>query len=279
MNEISLELGAFVAAILSFMVSICSFVYTNYQSKRQRTAEIITTNRVEWMQKFKEYIASYIENIESVTNDFVKCRQVNINLEKILAQIKLHLNTLEDPDKELVYVMESVNVIIKNCVEINKPKLLCSRKDKKESEKIFIDKLLNAKEIIIVLSQIYLKTEWERVKVEAESGKFAEFNFNKNYLEMRHKFNRKIDINKKVLDIDYKLSIKEEFGNKNFKEIEPKFTIAKGVLGTLCIVIWMLFFKLINILTIIKYGILVLLIIFTLMQVVDYCKYIINRKF
>ncbi|MCS4518153.1 hypothetical protein JTT02_03270 [Clostridium botulinum] len=66
-----------------------------------------------------------------------------------------------------------------------------------------VDKMKYSPKLIILLTQIYLKTEWERVKIEAEKGNKATFKFDKVYNEIIEQVQDEIDelerlINKKV---------------------------------------------------------------------------------
>ena len=169
-SVITWEVGAILAAIVSFVSIITNVVFIQAQSKKQRTAEIITNNRVEWMQELKKWTSEYISYIES-DYDKISSEDIDKYLKdtiEISTRINLHLNLKGKQDKEIMNVIEEINLSFEK-----KPQ------PTKDKESIYYDEIKRATHLLQLLVKIYLKIEWERVKVEAENGKFSSFNFDK----------------------------------------------------------------------------------------------------
>lgn len=260
---ITWEIGASMAALVSLGSAIINVFIMYNQSKKARTAEIITHNRVEWMQKLKDYISSYTSEVEyyydkKVPNDLDKYMNV---LFKQTANIKLHLNLEGDPDKEIVRYIETLNSSFENFLQLSKYKDIFGQdankkseafshiidyyiynypekigtdvgknilkngkvnvNDKEECKKYFLNLVSNKDKyyekmfdeivkyvdndlkksirrikyipkLIMLLTQVYLKAEWERVKLEAEKGIADKINFDNKYYAIRKIFENEI---------------------------------------------------------------------------------------
>ncbi|MCR3758168.1 hypothetical protein KYB31_04040 [Clostridium felsineum] len=249
--------GALIGIIINIFINLS-------QSKKQRRAEIITSNRVEWMQKLKEYICEYVgmttyyydKQIPENSNQFLE------RLYLMTAKIKLHLNFNDKRDEEIIKTIEILNNAYEDFLQLKKhenvfsddknkkhedcKKLIefylykypeeigkCIGKkivdksqidinNKEECKKFYMDLMSNEDEyyekiskeiikyvnldiksncekikklskLIILLSQVYLKTEWERVKIEAEGKKIRKKGYNKKYNGIRNSVKFKIE--------------------------------------------------------------------------------------
>lgn len=238
---------AIMSLVVSLIVSIGSMIITNIIARKNRLTDVITSNRVEWMQKLKDYISKYESMVsyyydKQIPQDIPEF--IN-NLYELTAQIKLHLNYKGKADIEIIDYINQINVAFEKLLFLRKS--LKDSKDYKISEDVIsyycyeypdmfsllykeiceehnvnfndissiekmidelrsepeqikqlvikqvqiidkdikeqINKLKYGHEILMILTQIYLKTEWERVKVEAKSGSIAEYDFDKQYEE------------------------------------------------------------------------------------------------
>lgn len=157
------------------------------QSKSQRNIDAITKNRVEWMQKLKEYMSEYITIVlefafshdEEIYNSEVE--RINILANKT----RLHLNFIGIADQ---YVLEKIKSINKSIEYIN---------GSDQSYKTFSylqNKCLREIELLTLYVQIYLKTEWERVKFESENGNTYKFDFDREFNKYKEEKLQEINI-------------------------------------------------------------------------------------
>lgn len=236
---------AILSLLTSLVLSIGTIISSNNSAKKERLINVITSNRVEWIQKFKNYVSKYLSLVSyrydrKLPDDTSTLMD---EIHEITAQIKLHLNFKGKADKQIADQLDAINsayekflflvssnreikrymippLVIeyyqnqhndvfnefyKKSIEnlgvessdwesINK-KLNEIGQRPEEVERIFkgliqiIDKdLKNSTHVIktapqklLELTQIYLKTEWERVKEEAESGNLKEFSFDEKF--------------------------------------------------------------------------------------------------
>lgn len=238
---------AILALLVSLIVSIGTMVITNIIAKKSRLADVVTTNRVEWMQKLKEYISKYSSMIcyyyekkfPADTSEFIS------NLYELTAQIKLHLNYKGNADVEITDLIDEINVafqkmlFLRNSMKDSKNYIISQevisfyhyqypdlfnllykqvledyhvdikdvssihnmieelKSDPGKLKKILfhqveiidadmkaqVKKIKQGHDILMILTQVYLKTEWERVKVEAKSGDISEYDFDKHFKE------------------------------------------------------------------------------------------------
>lgn len=165
------------------------------QSRSQRNIETITKNRIEWMQTLKEYISEYVAIVENYiicdqVSDFVK-RFMKISI--IATKINLHLNFIGIKDKEILDKINLINGLILKIYKFD------TVSDKRECLK---EICLNEIKLLIIYIQIYLKTEWERVKFESENGNANKFNFNEEFDKYKAKKSqdiKKIENNNKKI--------------------------------------------------------------------------------
>lgn len=272
--NISWELGATVAGGLSFVGILFNIVLTISQSKKQRISEIISKNRIEWMQKLKEYMSEY-NSLTLYFYDKKIPKDSSSYLEKIYLitfKIKLHLNLKGEQDKKIIKIIDDLNASIEFLLSLIKDKAkydynsnksletkmkniehyLCKYPElnlevvediaqedavkektpkqyrqyisnivynKEEFVNRHITKVIEhidkkskectnqmkySSELITLLTQIYLKTEWERVKFETKEGNESNFKFDKMFDEIKTDIQDEINklqekINKKYI--------------------------------------------------------------------------------
>jgi hypothetical protein len=232
---------AIFSLFVSLLVSISTIKITNNIAIKGRLVDVITSNRIEWIQKLKGYVSKYLSmvsyqyerKIPDDTSGFMS------NLYEITAQIKLHLNYKGNADNQITQQLDEINeafekfLFQKNCrgtlgkdmishnlidfYQYQYPDLFSelygsmlinyqvNTNDINSLNKFFDALKNNPKELeifnkeligiidrdirksvriikyshqkLLILTQLYLKTEWERVKVEAKSGSLSEFDF------------------------------------------------------------------------------------------------------
>ena len=117
MDQVLCEINwGYVIAILSLLVSlvlsISTIIITNNIAKKERLVDVITSNRIEWIQKLKDYVSKYISmvsyhferKIPDNTSEFIS------DLYEITAQIKLHLNFKGDADNQIAKQLDDINM-------------------------------------------------------------------------------------------------------------------------------------------------------------------------
>lgn len=238
---------AILSLLVGFVISVGTITTNHNNANRSRLIDVITSNRVEWMQKLKEYVSEYL----SLVTYYYEKKLPNesdvflTNLYKLTTQIKFHLNYKGEADLEITKQLDEINEAYEKLLFL---KSTTSIKNEMISKEIFefymyqypkkfqniykqlldennvnlnsnnsIDKFFEdirsrgkdfAEEIhgkqlkaidedikrviriikyrhqsISILVQIYLKTEWERVKVEAKSGSIVKYNFDVHFSE------------------------------------------------------------------------------------------------
>lgn len=248
-----------IASVIAALVSILGIIINLHLSKKQRTAQFISQNRVGWIQTFKEYMTDYIDKVgyfydKSIPENISQYMQ---DIYKMTAKIKLHLNFQDEYDKEIINEIDILNKssekfmqfvkykkdnseknfkIIIDYYEANErvklsdfigsyffAKFNLSRdnvdekiydiyKELKENEDLYAEEfyqciseyididmkksvrnLKQKSELILLLTQVYLKCEWEKVKYETKYGNTKRFNSHKIYKKMRNKVKDKIN--------------------------------------------------------------------------------------
>lgn len=142
-------IGAITTLIVAFLTIKCI-------EKRKRIAEHMTDRRIEWMYKVREEIANFI----SITNAIVDIKsmkekdisiekEMKLSLNKSVAMLRLLFNFDDNRDKSIIFYIDN---IINNL-----------RNDEFSYSIFDNDQLILVKE-----SQVYLKLEWERAKMEVK---------------------------------------------------------------------------------------------------------------
>ncbi|MBI6873435.1 hypothetical protein [Clostridium aciditolerans] len=169
----------YIISIMTLLLGIITVYYSNKNTSNNRVGEFISKNRIEWMQSLKAYISEYVSLVRYLIDECppnVEGDYIN-KLTTLSCRIELHLNFKGKADNELI-------AAIKNVEQCWIGKL--SGDDNDDIREATIGTL-------ILLTQIYLKTEWERVKVEIEFGPKHKFDFDREYEKLKNTVNSKIE--------------------------------------------------------------------------------------
>lgn len=232
----------YVITILTILGSSSAIIVSVVMAKKQRTADIVTKNRMEWIQALRETMSDYYakvklfedrqtpENLSDFLGGLYLCEskiklqlncfgkydkiiityisELNRSYDAFLHKAKL-LKTLKDPyklSKEMLEYISTYNQAIINQVmqkSINKHKLQELVNDKKydellqimSNEEFAVENMKNLlrmenkyiheccvivrhlPDIILIYTEVYLKVEWERVKIESQKGNIKNFKF------------------------------------------------------------------------------------------------------
>lgn len=170
--------------LLTFLISLISLKFTVKNNKAVHYVNSVTKSRVEWVDKLREDIANFIAILDTqdLTDTIAKTDDIvnypfNKNLQKlnqIGSEIKLMLNFSDSFDRDIMeqidiitYHYKILYVIAQRCIlenqknelylfEPNKDMLKKQNEINKSSEKLLSD------------MQIYLKSEWNRIKHESK---------------------------------------------------------------------------------------------------------------
>jgi len=240
---------AIISIVASFVISTIAILSTKGNAKKERLIDIVTSNRMDWIQKLKEYLSAYLslvyfhyeKKLPEDENKFItdinelafKIKlhlnfkgKADIQIEKLLDEINTAyekffmykssglgvMNTRLQPDDYLTFIgklqlqySEIYTKLYSKTLQEIGIDLINDSKDEieKKISSIGLEKFQSyMKDLIIIsdfdlkksvriikysyhqlfiISRVYLKTEWERVKVEAGSGSLLEYNFDEKF--------------------------------------------------------------------------------------------------
>lgn len=205
------EISLFVAGIVTFISAIINIFVVRGQSKKQRTAEIITNNRVEWMQELKKWTSEYISYIEYNYNK-TSPEDIDKYLKDVLeisTRINLHLNLKGKQDREIIDKIKELNKSLEEILKLTEKRSLDQGNVNSDELNQKIKKTREDSNSLLRLVKIYLKVEWERVKVEARYGVFSKFDFDSEYKKTRDEVENDTGASKNEKEL-----ILEESGSK-----------------------------------------------------------------
>ena len=121
-----------LSLFVSLIVSISSIIITYTTSKKSRLVDVITSNRVEWIQKFKNLISKYYSLVSYHYNREIpeNTSQFMNNLLEISSQIKLHLNFKGKADNLIFGLLDEINVAYDKLLIIRKYELTGNNQEK-----------------------------------------------------------------------------------------------------------------------------------------------------
>ncbi|MFU0832777.1 MAG: hypothetical protein ACFWUC_07550 [Oscillospiraceae bacterium] len=160
-------IGTVIAALIAAVASIVTLIGQHKSNKTSNYLNIISTQRVEWIQKLKEVISDYCEMMDKYQWNEEKPNRESIY--KATANIKLYLNFKGAPDRTILGMIDEINKIY-----------LGEEEYKLTNQKEIVESWLN---YLLFISQIYCKVEWERVKFEAKHPNTNKFKFDDRFLE------------------------------------------------------------------------------------------------
>lgn len=218
--QITLEIGV-IATIISVIVSgLISFKV----AKSQRVIEIITTNRVKWIQEVKELFSEYFLYTQYYdTKKLPEDNFENLNkLNEITNKIKLQLNLKGPKDRKIINLISELNLAYAKLNFINPDNTYIRDKITREISLEYVNRfmdnldyenceesrlkeavasdvksalriIMNQKDLIEIYVKIYLKCEWERVKLEARKGINTKYDFEKKYTKIEEYMKTEIE--------------------------------------------------------------------------------------
>lgn len=210
--EINLELIKLLATagLFTLIGVILTVIVSSLNSKKERVNKSITEGRIKWINSIRLLFVEFIKSIDDISNKFAEeiflnketdknefwniVRVMIYKLKTDFGLIKLHLNFYHDFDNLLI---ESIDILIKIIEYCNKS----SATNKKITYNIVA--INDGKKLLFLLFNIYLKVEWERVKIESEKGKVKNKNYNK--ILDKYKSKKKDEINhlQETLNTEY----------------------------------------------------------------------------
>lgn len=122
--EFTFEISAIIAAVAAIVSAFVGWFVSSRVAKSQRMIEIITSNRVKWMQEVKNLFSEYFNYTnyyfyKSIPNDNQEWFE---KLNVVTSNIKLQLNLKGEKDKKIIRLMEELNKSYEKLLMIN-PKL------------------------------------------------------------------------------------------------------------------------------------------------------------
>lgn len=170
--------------LLTLVISIISLRFSVKNNKAVHYVNSVTKNRVDWIDKLRKNIAEFISLLDTQDltdtyidiDDFVKYPfGKNLSrLNQVGAEIKLMLNYTDEYDRK---IMNKIDLIIVNYKKIYVKIQRNILENKKEDMLIFApnNEVIDDQRTIDAMSmdllsdmQIYLKSEWNRVKYESK---------------------------------------------------------------------------------------------------------------
>lgn len=126
--EFTFEISAIIAAIAAVVGAVVGWIVSSRVAKSQRMIEIITSNRVKWMQEVKNLFSEYFKYTnyyfyKSIPKDNQEWFE---KLNVVTSKIKLQLNLKGQKDKYIIMLMEELNKSYEKLLMIN-PKLSISK--------------------------------------------------------------------------------------------------------------------------------------------------------
>ncbi len=180
----SKDLFTSIGIIATFFVSILSLWFTTRNNKAIHYVNSVTQSRVEWIDKLRKNISDFISLLDTqdLTDTYIDVdnlaqKSLSINLQTLIqigTEIKLMLNFSDKFDNE---IMEEIDIIIikyktlyvniqQNIIENQKERFaIFVPNEKVKGIQDEIDELSTA---LLSDMQIYLKSEWNRVKNESQ---------------------------------------------------------------------------------------------------------------
>ena len=106
--------AAIIMAIATIGVAWKTSRNNRVQTKCQRNFESITKNRIEEIQRLRQYMSEYITFTSYYETKKIP-EDLNLYLEKLndlKSKVKLHLNFIGDADSEILKNMEDLNIAL-----------------------------------------------------------------------------------------------------------------------------------------------------------------------
>lgn len=160
------------AAVIAAIVGILSLIQNNKSADKNRYLNIVSTNRVKWLQNFKNLIAQYCAIIQ---NSFCTENVSTGNVYDLSVKIQMQLNFKGNPDIIVIKIMDMIYDILLDSRNINRAN--------PEYKKMVMKAGVLTKYLELA-STLYFKTEWERIKFEAKDHLIKKFDCDEMYIKL-----------------------------------------------------------------------------------------------
>ncbi len=193
-----------IGIFITFIISIVSLYFTVKNNRSVYYVDSVTKNRVEWIDKLRNNLSEFIllSNTQDLTENFLSPKLILENdfkerinkLNLIGTKIKLMLNFSDSFDRLFIEKID-LQILNVNCLYLK------TLNNAIESEKNGIEiytpnsdiyllqnKIEELNKKIIEDSQIYLKSEWNRVKYESQGKKYDKTTQNFDIEELQKKY-------------------------------------------------------------------------------------------
>ncbi|MDU3323779.1 hypothetical protein [Clostridium sp.] len=110
--EVSFQVGVIITAIATIISSIVGGIVSNRVAKKQRMIEIITNNRVKWMQDVKNLFSEYFTCTKYYVHKSIPQNNGEWfeKLNMVTSKIKLQLNLKGPKDKMIISLIDELNI-------------------------------------------------------------------------------------------------------------------------------------------------------------------------
>lgn len=172
-----------IGIIFTFIISLVSLWFTVRNNKAVHYVNSVTKNRVDWIDKLRKNMAEFISLLDTQDltdtfielDDFIKI-PIGENLKRlnqIGSEIKLMMNFSDSFDRKIMNQISLIIVQYKNFYIKIQQSIL---DNKKNGEAIFVpnqeiielqQEIDQSSELLLSNMQVYLKSEWNRVKYES----------------------------------------------------------------------------------------------------------------
>jgi hypothetical protein len=184
-----------IGVLITFFVSSISLFFSIKNNKASYYMNAVTKSRIDWIQQLRNTVAEFIANTNIYNNAYYKndYEKTGIHLskcQKLNSEIKLLLNCYDEKDKEIVRLSDKIlEAYRKYCDSVHHCKV--------NDSGYFVDtpkmkELKNeVEDTINVLSskvQIYLKSEWNRIKYESKGKIYEKETQEFDYIELENRY-------------------------------------------------------------------------------------------
>jgi len=182
--KINQEAYTVVGILLTLFISLISLWFTVKNNKAVQYVDSVTKNRVEWIDKLRKNILDFLALLDTqdltdtiLTPEEASKYPFGDNLQRLNllgCEIKLMLNFSDSFDREIMYQIDLIILGYKNLYISFQSSIL---EQMKSGDKLFVpdkevtdkqETLISSKEKLLSDMQIYLKSEWNRVKYESK---------------------------------------------------------------------------------------------------------------
>lgn len=166
--------------LLTFVVSVFSLIMSVRNNKAVHYVNSITKSRIEWIQDLRDTIAEFISKTNIHNNayykeEYEKTGEHLSTCQKYCSKINLLLNCCDEKDKEIVEICNSILESYSNyCDEVHGCEVNSDGYfNNTPIMDLCVEEVGNRIDLLSQKVEIYLKSEWNRVKYESR-GKIYE---------------------------------------------------------------------------------------------------------